>query len=103
MAKSGWLRLKTLTAKEDGLWEDANQALDEALSISRAAPYPYSEAQTLEAHAILLAAQHDVNRAIDTFGASLAVFERLGARPEADRVKHNLQALQDRLFSEGAV
>jgi len=78
----GWLRLR------QGRWQDATDALDEALAHCRAMPYPHGEAQALYVYGQLHAAKSEPNLAREQYQAALAICARLGEglyRPRIER------------------
>jgi hypothetical protein len=74
-------------------WEEAEQALDEGLVLARTMSYPYAEARFLQAQGSLLAEQGQLRLGREQWEAALAIFQRLGARKDAERLEREIAAL----------
>lgn len=72
------LRVRGLLAIAQRRWAVADEALDEALRMCRAMPYPYAEAKTLWVHGQLEVARGDSAGACERFEQALAICSRLG-------------------------
>jgi tetratricopeptide (TPR) repeat protein len=72
-------------ALRQGRSADAAMYLDEALPLARAMPNPHAEARLLEVYGRLHAAGGETERARQSLRAALAIFQRLGARKDAER------------------
>jgi len=82
------LMIKGLLRLRQGRWQDATDALDEALAHCRAMPYPHGEAKTLYVYGQLHAATGEPNLASEKYRAALAICARLGEglyRPRIER------------------
>jgi hypothetical protein len=56
-------------------------------------PYPYAEARLLHAGGLLHAGKGEPEQARQRLMDALAIFRRLGARPDAERAEQALEAL----------
>jgi len=74
------LRVQALVALRHGQWGEAAVALEEALVLSRAMPYPYAEAKALYVSGLLHLARNEPVRGRERFEAARAICERLGER-----------------------
>src|SRR5262249_31614796 len=81
------LQVLGLLATRQRRWQDAEEALAEALSLARSFPYPYGEAKILMWSGCLWLERHDRERSQQQFEAALAVLERLGERLYARRIE----------------
>jgi tetratricopeptide (TPR) repeat protein len=72
------LRIQGLLAIAQQRWEASVAALDEALELTRAMPYPYAELKALWAYGRLEAARNEPAAALKRFKQALAICERLG-------------------------
>ncbi|HEX3270186.1 MAG TPA: AAA family ATPase [Ktedonobacterales bacterium] len=88
------LRIQALLAVMQERWEVAEAALDEALRLARAMPYPYAEAKSLWVYGRLEAARGNQTAARKRFTAALASCDRLGEGLYRKRIKHDLVALK---------
>ncbi len=87
------LRVQAMVARRQGRWAAAAQALDEGLALARPMPYPYAEARLLEVYGTLYLQQGDCATARVQLEAALAIFRRLGARKDGERVQHTMADL----------
>ena len=72
------LHVQGLLATLQGRWEAGVAALDEALELTRAMPYPYAELKALWVYGRLEAARGNTFTAEERFRAALAICDRLG-------------------------
>jgi tetratricopeptide (TPR) repeat protein len=86
-----WLRVQGLTQARQQQRHDARAAFEEAIAIARAMPYPYAEAQTLAEWGRLLVSWGDTAAGHAHLERALAISERLGARPLAERIQRDLE------------
>jgi transcriptional regulator with XRE-family HTH domain/tetratricopeptide (TPR) repeat protein len=86
------LRVHAMVAMHQQHWEDAAGALDEGLALARRMPYPYAEARLLHVYGEMHAQKGEPETARERLEVALAIFRRLGARRDAERVE---QALTD--------
>ncbi len=86
-------RVQALVMVRQGRVAEARATLEDALSLSRRLRYPYGEARVLHAYGQISAEHGDPSRAPAQMEAALAIFERLGARPDSERVEQDLSAL----------
>jgi tetratricopeptide (TPR) repeat protein len=73
---------------EQGRWDDASHALDEALAHTHAIPSPYAEIRVLYGYGQLYSARGESERAREHYTAALALCARLGEgmyRPSIER------------------
>jgi tetratricopeptide (TPR) repeat protein len=78
------LRVQAMMAIRQQHWTDAQQALEEGLTLARSMPYPYAEARLLHLCGVLHLQQNDPGRAREQLDAALAIFQRLDARKDAE-------------------
>ena len=77
-----------------GEWQRALEDLDAVIASTRAMPYPYMEARALFERGVLLL---DIERRQDgerSLQEALAIFQRLGARPNRDKTEELLGSLR---------
>jgi transcriptional regulator with XRE-family HTH domain/tetratricopeptide (TPR) repeat protein len=89
------LRVQALLAIEEERWKDGEHALDRALALSRAMPYPYSEAKALFVYGRLHAARDRPEQAREKYQAALVICLRLGEtlyRPHVERALAGMNA-----------
>jgi transcriptional regulator with XRE-family HTH domain len=84
------LRVQAMVATRQGCWAKAKQALEEGLALARSMPYPYAEARLLHVSSALHAQKGEPEPACERLEAALAIFRRLGARKDAERVEQAL-------------
>ena len=89
----GALRVRALVAMRQSDMPVAAQALEEGLTLARALPYPHGEGRLLEVCARLHFEQGEPKAARDRLAAALAIFQRLGARKDAERAEQLLSTL----------
>jgi tetratricopeptide (TPR) repeat protein len=87
------LRAQALAAIRQGNRAVAERALEEGLSLTRSMPLPYMEGRLLHAYGQLHARRGEPGQAREQLEAALAIFRRLGARPDAGRVEQDIAAL----------
>jgi len=87
------LRIQARVSIRRRRWEEAEQAVDEGLTLARAMPYPYAEAHLLHAHGSLLAEQGQPGPARERMEEALVLFQRLGARKDAEPLERAIAAL----------
>jgi tetratricopeptide (TPR) repeat protein len=86
------LWVQALVATRQGRWEDAQRSLEEGLSLARSMPYPYAEGRLLHVYGLMYLQRGEPEPAREQLEAALAIFRRLGARKDAERVE---QAITD--------
>jgi tetratricopeptide (TPR) repeat protein len=74
------LRVQALWAMRRQRWDEAEEALDEAIGLSREMPFPYAEAKALYVSGQMWAARAEPARAEAQFKEALAICQRLGER-----------------------
>jgi len=86
-----WVRAMIETREE--CWAEAEQTLAEALAMARGMGYPYAEGRLLHAYGRLHVQKGEPERARARLGAALAIFQRLGARKDAEHAEQMITAL----------
>jgi hypothetical protein len=74
-------------------WHEAEQTLEEGLALTRSMPYPHGEGRLLEVYGRLHLARGEPVAGRERLEAALAVFLRLGARKDVERVEQLLSVL----------
>jgi tetratricopeptide (TPR) repeat protein len=87
------LRVQALIHLEAGHPREAFAALEEGLALADAMPYPYAQARLLHTYGDLLAREGEPVQARERLEAALAIFQRLGARKDAEQVGRLLASL----------
>jgi transcriptional regulator with XRE-family HTH domain/tetratricopeptide (TPR) repeat protein len=87
------LRIQGLVASRQGNWQQATQALADALALSRSMPYPYAEGKALYVLGQMHAHHGELPQARQQLDTALAVLGRLGERLYAERAEHARAAL----------
>jgi tetratricopeptide (TPR) repeat protein len=90
------LRVQAMIATRQRCWAQAEQALEEGLALARGMPYPYAEARLLYVSGALHAQKGEPEPACERLEEALAIFRRLGARKDVERVE---QATAELLLS----
>lgn len=91
----GWLQLMGALCQHSGRWREAHTAFKEALSLTRQMPCPYREAQVRYELGRMHTAQGNRSQARAALEEALAIFQRLGARPYAERTARALDSVTD--------
>jgi tetratricopeptide (TPR) repeat protein len=86
------LRVTALVATRRERWEEAEAALEEGLVLARRIGYPYAEARLSQSCGELLAQTGQPKAARERLEAALAIFRRLGAHKDIERVEQTLTA-----------
>jgi len=86
-------RIQGIIAAQQGRRDEAEQALDEALALTRAVRNPYAEARVLHACGLVDARKGDRQSAERRLQEAAAIFRRLGARTDLDQTESMLAAL----------
>jgi tetratricopeptide (TPR) repeat protein len=89
------LRVQGLVAIRQRRWAEAQGSLEEGLALARSLPYPHGEGRLLQACGALAAEWGDCAEARAQLEAALAIFQRLGAWPDAERVEREIARLQE--------
>jgi tetratricopeptide (TPR) repeat protein len=87
------LRIQGLLAIARQRWGLGVAALEKALELTRAMPYPYAEAKTLWAYGRLEAARNEPAAARQRFKQALAICDRLGEGLYRHYIEHDLTLL----------
>jgi uncharacterized protein HemY len=76
-----------MLALRQGRWEKAECALEEGLALARSMPCPHVEARLLHVYGELLIQTGETEGARERLAAALGIFQRLGARKDAERTE----------------
>jgi tetratricopeptide (TPR) repeat protein len=87
------LRIQGLLAIAQQRWDVGVTALEEALTLARAMPYPYAELKALWVYGRLEAPRGNTAAAEERFRASLAICDRLGEGLYRRYIENDLQLL----------
>jgi tetratricopeptide (TPR) repeat protein/transcriptional regulator with XRE-family HTH domain len=87
------LRVQALLATRRRRWRKAEAALEEALRLTRAMPYPHAEAKALYVYGLLHVAKGERRQACERFEAALTICRHLGERLYAEHVEQALAQL----------
>jgi tetratricopeptide (TPR) repeat protein len=87
------LRVRAMVFTRQHCWVDAAHSLEEGLALARSMPYPYAEARLLHICGEMYAQKGEPEPAQEPLEAALAIFRRLGARKDAERVEQALATL----------
>ncbi|HEX9135176.1 MAG TPA: AAA family ATPase [Ktedonobacteraceae bacterium] len=87
------LRVQALASSKQGRWEEAEQALQEALTLCRGMAVPYAEAKTLYAAGLVSHLKGEVEPARQRFAAAREICARLGERFYALQIEQALMLL----------
>ena len=85
------LRVQGMIHARQERYDSADAAYQDGLRRARAMPFPYGEAQLLQAYGLLQRQRGDRVPADQTLREALVVFEELGARKDVERVHAALQ------------
>jgi tetratricopeptide (TPR) repeat protein len=89
-------RVKGMVLAEQGRWDEAEVAFEQALALSRKMEAVYREGRILYEYGIMYARKGEPERARDLLEAALAIFRGLGARPYIERTEQALaRALEE--------
>ena len=88
------LRIQGVLATLQGRWDVGVSALDEALTLARAMPYPYAEAKALWVYGQLEMARGDPAAARKRFTQALAICDRLGEGLYRAHIERDLASLK---------
>ncbi len=84
------LRVQASVALRQRRWQDAVDALERALSLSRAMPYPYAEARALYVYGLMHQQKGEPEQARERLAAALTILNRLGEQLYAKHVERAL-------------
>ncbi len=87
------LRVQAMAAIAQSRWEDVAPALEEGLAMARSMPYPHGEGRLLHVYGRMHLARGEVEPARLRLDAALAIFRRLGAHKDVERVEQDLTIL----------
>lgn len=85
-----WVQAMVMARKR--CWQEAARNIEEGLALARGMAYPYAEARLLQLDGDRLAAQGDPTGARERVDEARAIFQRLGARWDAERVEQDMMA-----------
>jgi tetratricopeptide (TPR) repeat protein len=88
------LRVQAMIALRQERWGEAVDALEEGLALARSMPYPYAEARFLHVYGEVYLQKGEPAPARERLEAALAIFRRLGARKDIERVEQDLATLE---------
>jgi hypothetical protein len=88
------LWVQAMVATRQGRWAEAERTLEEGLALARRMPYPYAEGRLLHAYGQMHVAKGEPGPARQRLEAALAIFRRLGARKDAERVDQAMAGLR---------
>src|SRR5262249_10126169 len=88
------LRIQALLRIRQLHWAEAEAALEEALLLCRAMPYPWAEAKALYVCGLLHQAKGEQEVARKRLEAALAICARLGERLYAEQMEQALAVLE---------
>jgi tetratricopeptide (TPR) repeat protein len=77
-------------------WSEAGVALEEAVVLARAMPYPYAEARALCTYGELLTGLGQLERAYDRYTEALGILHSLGEVPYVERIERALAEISRR-------
>jgi tetratricopeptide (TPR) repeat protein/DNA-binding XRE family transcriptional regulator len=81
------LRVQALVAIRQGQWHEVVQALEEGITLAHSMPYPYGAARLLHVSGGMHLQKGELGPARERLEAALAIFRRLGARKDIERVE----------------
>jgi tetratricopeptide (TPR) repeat protein len=87
------LRVQALVFTRQHRWIAATHSLEEGLTLAERMPYPYAEARLLHVYGAMHARKGEPEPARERLEAALAIFRRLGACKDAERVEQALAML----------
>src|SRR5207244_13627169 len=87
------LRVQAMVAMRQCHWQEAEKALEESLSLAHSMPYLYAEARLLHVYGQMHAQKGEVEPARERLKGALAIFQRLGARKDVERVEQAITSL----------
>jgi hypothetical protein len=90
------LRVQAMVAIRQHQWAGAGQALEEGITLTRSMPFPYAEARLLYVYGEMHTQKGEPAPARERLEAARAIFRRLGARKDIERVEQALADLERR-------
>jgi tetratricopeptide (TPR) repeat protein len=88
-----WLRVQGVVLGRQQRWEEAHLAFAEAVSLAHAMPYPYAEGHIRYEEGLLHLRRDEPGPARERLEEAQALFQRLGARKDAERTGRAIAAL----------
>ena len=86
------LRVQAMVATRQESWMEAERIMKEGLALAHTLRYAYGEGRFLHVYGLMLARKGEPVPARERLEAALAIFQRLGARKDAERTE---QAIAD--------
>jgi Tfp pilus assembly protein PilF len=84
------LHVQAMVATRQHHWSEAEQALEEGLTLAQRMPYPYAEGRLLHVYGEIHFQKGEPHLTRARLEAALAIFRRLGPRKDAERVERAL-------------
>jgi hypothetical protein len=88
------LRVEAMVAIRQLRWQQAERALAEGLALARSMSYLYAEGRLLHVYGQMHVANAEPGPARERLEVALAIFQRLGARKDAERADADIANLQ---------
>ena len=88
------LWVQAMVAIRQERWDNAEGSLEEGVALARSMPYPYTEARLLQVCGQMHVQRGEPGPARERLEAALAIFQRLGARKDAERAGADIANLQ---------
>jgi tetratricopeptide (TPR) repeat protein len=74
-------------------YDEAACTLEDGLAVARSMPYPHGEGRLLQVYGLLHARQRQPAQASERTQEALAIFRRLGARKDVERIEQSMTVL----------
>jgi hypothetical protein len=87
------LRVQAMVRICQAHWDEAEQALEEGLALAHSMPYPHGQARLLQVSGEMHVKRGEPQPARERLEAALAIFRRLGARKDIERLEQMLAGL----------
>ncbi|HVA91913.1 MAG TPA: AAA family ATPase [Chloroflexota bacterium] len=84
------LRIQAMVAMGRKRWEEAERILAEGLTLTRQIGFPYAEVRLLHVHGLMYVRNGEAGPAHERLAAAQALFQRLGAHKDLERVTQDL-------------
>jgi hypothetical protein len=97
------LRVQAMVFTRQHRWLAAARSLEVGLTLAERMPYPYAEARLLHVYGEMHARKGEREAARERLEAALAIFRRLGARKDVERVEQALATLPNAPPCDAAV
>jgi hypothetical protein len=86
--------VQSMVATRQGHWHEAEQALEEGIALAGAMPHPYAESRLLHVYGQMHLQKGEPTSARERLEVALAIFRRLGARKDIERVEQDLATIE---------